>query len=90
MDMAMRSTPGLTWYQSRVIANLENLEEFTLLVGVVKHCLRISVSVMDAEAQHKLGMWSVHGVRADTVGGQRYGSISDMIEVDEVFAEVFV
>jgi hypothetical protein len=44
---------------------------------------------MGTEAQHKPGVWSVHGVRPESVGGQRYGSIGHMIEVDEVLPEVF-
>jgi len=75
----MRRTPGLPLYQTRVVADLENLEEFAFLVSIPTDSLRIRVGVMGAEAQHEPGVRSVHGVSTEPVGGQRYGSIGDRI-----------
>ena len=89
VDVAMRRTPGVPRYQTRVVANLENLEEFTSLVIIPTGSLRIRIGIMGSGAQHEPGVRSVHDIRTKPVGGQRYGRIGDMIEVGEVFAEVF-
>jgi len=88
VDVTMRRTPGLPYHQASVVAGLENREEFSV-VGVKTGFLHIRVRVMYPETEHNVRNRPIHGESAEPVTGQRYGCVSDMIEVDEVCPEVF-
>ena len=87
--MAKRRTSGYPRHETRIDTNFENRKEFALIVGVETGFLHVGVGVMGAEAQHNAGLRPIHDEGAEPVAGQRDSCVGDLIEVDEVCAEVF-
>ena len=89
MNVTMRWSTRCPRHQARVEAKLDDLEQFTLFIGVETGFLYVRVGIVGANAEHDVGLRPIHDERAESVTGQWYGCIGDVVEVDEVRTEVF-
>ena len=88
MYVAGRGTSRLPLREPRVEADLEDLEQLSLVDGIEARSLGFGVRIVDAEAKIDVRLRPEHREAPEPAIGQRYDDVRGVNAIDEVGSEV--